>query len=198
MADGKSVKPIRTGVFGGSFNPVHTGHVALARRLRDEAALDEVWLMVSPQNPLKAQASLKSDRVRLMLARKALKGVRGVKASDFEFRLPKPSYTWHTLQALEEAYPDRTFVLLIGADNWTVFPRWYRYEDIIRKYEIVIYPRTGYPVDAASLPEGVRLADTPLEDVSSTEIRKRVGAGLSIDGMVPDNILGDVLIAYGK
>ena len=111
----------RTRIFRGSFNPIHNGHIALAQQLRKEASLDEVWLMVSPQNPLKQESALLADHLRFMMAQKAVEDIEGIVASDFEFHLPKPSYTWHTLLALSQHYPDREFVLMIGGDNWAHF-----------------------------------------------------------------------------
>ena len=180
----------RTGIFGGSFNPIHNGHIALARQLRQLAQLDEVWLMVSPQNPLKQQAGLMADDLRLRLARRALSGEPRIKVSDFEFRLPRPSYTWHTLQALERAYPDRELVLLIGGDNWQHFHRWYRADDILRRYAVVVYPRRGSTI--GDVPKGVQVVKARLLDVSSTEVRRRVRRHQPIDGLVPDAIADDV------
>ena len=154
----------RIGIFGGSFNPIHLGHIALAQAVLRQCALDEVWLMVSPQNPLKRNdADLLDDHLRLEMAQKALEGVEGVKACDYEFRLPKPSYTWNTLQHLSKDYPDYQFSLLIGGDNC----------------EVIAYPRESYP----------GTIDVPLLPVSSTEIRQRVRAGESIEGMVPKAIV---------
>ena len=116
---------IRTGIFGGSFNPIHNGHIILARQLKERAGLDEVWLMVSPHNPLKQHAGLLADEARMEMARKAVEGEAGIVASDYEMQLPRPSYTWNTLQALSREYPDREFVLMIGGDNWKLFDRWY-------------------------------------------------------------------------
>lgn len=162
---------IKTGIFGGSFNPIHNGHISLARQLKEKAGLDEVWLMVSPQNPLKHADDLLSDEARLEMARRALKNEEGIIASDYEMHLPKPSYTWNTLQALSKDYPDREFVLMIGGDNWDLFDRWYRAEDIKTNYEIVVYTRTP--------------GDPGFIDISSTEIRQRIREGKSIRKMVP-------------
>jgi nicotinate-nucleotide adenylyltransferase len=179
------------GIFGGSFNPIHTGHIALAHQLRQLAGLDEVWLMVSPQNPLKqGDSTLLDDRLRLLLARLALHGESGLRASDYEFRLPRPSYTWTTLSRLSDDYPECRFTLLIGADNWQLFPRWYRSADILERYPIVVYPREGSPVDAAMLPAGVTLAaEARLLPVSSTDIRRRVAQQQSVAGLAPRTIL---------
>ena len=162
---------IRTGIFGGSFNPIHNGHIILARQLKERAGLDEVWLMVSPQNPLKQHAGLLADEARMEMARKAVEGEAGIVASDYEMQLPRPSYTWNTLQALSRDYPDREFVLMIGGDNWELFDRWYRAEDIRRHYELVVYTRTP--------------GDPGFIDISSTEIRRRIREGLSIGELVP-------------
>ena len=162
---------IRTGIFGGSFNPIHNGHIILARQLKKQAALDEVWLMVSPQNPLKQQAGLLADESRMAMARKAVEGEEGIMACDYEMHLPRPSYTWNTLQALSHDYPDREFVLMIGGDNWKLFDRWYHAEDIRQHFEIVVYTRTP--------------GDPGFIDISSTEIRRRIREGLSFEDLVP-------------
>ena len=184
------------GIFGGSFNPIHNGHIQLARSLREAAGLDEVWLMVSPQNPLKQQADLLDDDVRLQLARQAVGGEQGILVSDYEFHLPRPSYTWNTLQALERDFPDREFVLMIGGDNWQHFQRWYRADDIIEHYPIVVYPRRDS--DIGSVPPGVKVVEAELLDISSTDIRRRVRQGKTIAGMVPDTILTAVTAYYAR
>ena len=174
---------MKIGLFGGSFNPVHTGHVALARQLLQTLALDEVWLMLSPQNPLKPAGSLLSDHIRLELLQAALQGETGLKACDYELHLPLPSYTWQTLQQLEQDYPQHQFTLLIGADNWVIFHKWFRSDDILRRYPIAIYPRPGIELESSQLPEHVRLIDATLLDISSTAIRQRIALGQSISGM---------------
>ena len=167
---------MKIGIFGGSFNPIHTGHVALAQAVLKQCELDEVWLMVSPQNPLKQQSDLLDDSLRFEMAQKALEGINGVKACDYEFRLPKPSYTWNTLQQLSKDFPDHRFCLLIGGDNWAHFERWRHWKDILRHYDVIVYPRDEF---AGTI-------DLPLINVSSTEIRQKVRAGERISGLVPE------------
>lgn len=209
------------GIFGGSFNPIHVGHIALAKSLRQQAGLDEVWFLVSPQNPFKTAATdLLDDRLRYQLTAEALKDEPGLVASDYEFRLPKPSYTWHTLQALSHDYPDVAFTLLIGGDNWAAFDKWYHADDIMANYPIVVYPREGSQIktnspitpinpinpisptspinpstpitptspSSPSSPKRVTIVNTPLLNISSTEIRHRIAKGESIQGLVPDSI----------
>ncbi len=176
---------IKTGIYGGSFNPIHNGHIAIARAMTTLAGLDEVWLVVSPHNPLKPAGTLLADDKRLLMAQTAVSDIPGVMASDYEFHLPRPSYMWNTLQSLSRDYPDRDFTLLIGADNWAVFSRWYRAADIMTHYPICIYPRTGYPIDTTSLPPTVRLVDTGLYDISSTQVREMVAQRRDITALVP-------------
>lgn len=185
-------RKIKTGIYGGSFNPIHNGHIALARHLLHEAELDEIWFVVSPQNPFKVQQQLLADDKRLRLVRQALAPYPQLVASDFEFSLPRPSYMWHTLQGMSAQWPDRELHLIIGADNWLCFDRWYHADDIRRTYPIIIYPRQGYNITAADLPQGVRLVNTPLYNVSSTEIRADIAAGRDISGKVPCTILSEV------
>ena len=173
------------GLFGGSFNPIHNGHVRLAKSLLQEAALDEVWFLVSPQNPFKQDQQLLDDDKRLQLVRLALTEETQLMASDFEFHLPKPSYTWNTLQALEQEYPERKFTLLIGGDNWEAFDKWYRYEDILKRYPIIVYPREGSKVpDVKFQGSEIQIVETPLINISSTQIRQRLHEGKSVRGLV--------------
>lgn len=177
----------KVGIFGGSFNPIHTGHIALAKSLCQQAGLDEVWLMVSPMNPFKKEATdLLTDKLRLKMAEQAIAHEPKLKACDYEFHMPKPSYTWHTLQALSQDFPHVSFTLLIGGDNWASFDKWFHHEDILNHYPIVVYPRKG--CDIGKVPSGVTIVETPLLNISSTEIRQRIKEGKSIHGMVPDCI----------
>lgn len=177
----------KVGIFGGSFNPIHTGHIALAKSLCQQAGLDEVWLMVSPMNPFKKEATdLLTDKLRLEMAEQAIADEPKLKACDYEFHMPKPSYTWNTLQALSQDFPHVSFTLLIGGDNWASFDKWFHHEDILNHYPIVVYPRKG--CDIGKVPSGVTIVETPLLNISSTEIRQRIKEGKSIHGMVPDCI----------
>ena len=179
---------IKTGIFGGSFNPIHNGHISLARQLKEKVGLDEVWLMVSPQNPMKQQVDLLSDETRIQMARLALEHETHIVASDYEMHLPKPSYTWLTLQALSRDYPDRQFVLMIGGDNWTIFDKWYHADDILQHFQVVVYPRRDEQSVKKDLPANVTIVEAELLDISSTEIRQRIREGRSIQKLVPRSV----------
>ena len=171
-----------TAIYGGSFNPIHTGHTQLAQWLVDQGYADELWFLVSPLNPLKQEASstLLPDDVRLRLAQLAVPQSRRspLRVSDFELSQPRPSYMAHTLEALRRRYPRRHFVLLIGADNWLTFDRWYQPDDILAHHPILVYPREGYPIDPTQLPPTVTLLpDAPLFPTSSTAIRTAIHEG---------------------
>ena len=170
----------KVGVYTGSFNPVHIGHLALANYLCEYEGLDEVWFMVSPRNPFKQECELMDDALRLELVRLAVEGYPKFQASDFEFHLPRPSYTVHTLEALRQSYPAHDFHYIMGADNWASFTRWYEWKRILDENPILIYPRPGYPVQEEALPAHVRLVSSPVFEVSSTFIRQALREGKDI------------------
>ena len=167
----------KIGIYGGSFNPVHFGHVGLAKWVIENTDLDELWLLVSPNNPLKPAGILAPEEERLAAVREAIKDIPHVKASDFEFSLPRPSYTANTLRELQKAYPEHEFTLVIGEDNLAIFDQWREYEYIASNFRIFVYPRKGSMTiedcrlkieDFRSL---VFLKNAPLFDISSTQIR---------------------------
>ena len=182
------------GIYGGSFNPVHFGHVGLAKWVIENTDLDELWLMVSPNNPLKPANLLAPEGERLAAVSKAVKDIPHVKASDFEFYLPRPSYTANTLRELQKAYPDADFTLIIGEDNIAIFDRWREYEFILANFRIFVYPRrenlsddgltakrsnspqdglTTQWSDSIAVKEIRYLSGAPLFDISSTQIRNQ-------------------------
>lgn len=178
----------QVGIFGGSFNPIHIGHLALANYLCEFAGLDEVWFMVSPLNPLKQREELLSNEQRLELVRLAIGDYSRFQASDFEFHLPLPSYTIHTLRNLRKDFPHKDFRLIIGSDNWQVFHRWHEWESILAENKILVYPRPGYPVQADDLPSQVQLVDAPLLDISSTFVRQSMQKGKDIRFFLPEAV----------
>jgi len=171
---------IKTGIFGGTFNPIHIGHLALANYICEFEALDELWFLVTPQNPLRKGSKFLDDNKRLELVKLAIEGYPKFVASDFEFHLPKPSYSIDTIDELKKAYPDREFVLVIGADNWLIFDRWKDYQRIIDENEIWIYPRPGSVVNKTTLPPSVKLTNVPEIDICSTFIRDGLKNGKDI------------------
>lgn len=168
---------MKIGIYGGSFNPVHFGHIGLAQWVLRHTDLDEVWLMVSPNNPLKAADTLADENKRLWDVEKAIAGMPGLRASDFEFNLPRPSYTANTLRELNKAYPEHEFTLIMGEDNLLIFKRWREWEYILNTFRIMVYPRhSATPKndqDSINRDQVIFLADAPYFDISSTEIRKK-------------------------
>ena len=173
---------MRIGIYGGSFNPIHNGHTRLSQEIVAQGIVDELWLMVSPLKPLKqdVSADIAEYDHRLTMAKLATQELDGVTASDFERHLPLPSYTIHTLHALSAAYPEHDFSLIVGADNWERFPHWYNADEIVSQYNIYVYRRPHITIDEASLPPTVRIVDTPLFDISSTQIREAARRGESL------------------
>lgn len=180
----------RIGIFSGSFDPVHTGHMMLASYLAQSNWLDEVWMLVTPRNPLKPNGTVASDIDRLEMCRRAAEPIPGCRVSDFEFSLPQPSYTCNTLHALSDKYPDCQFSLIIGSDNWQIFHQWWHHDEIIKEFGVIIYPRPGYDIATDKLPTGVKVAqDVPMALISSTFIRKYLKDGHRLNYFVPAKAL---------
>lgn len=178
----------KTGIFSGSFNPIHIGHLALANWLCEFEELDEIWFLITPQNPLKQSHDLMDDQLRLEMAQAAIGDYHKFKVSDFEFYLPKPTYTIHTLQALKEHYPGFLFHLIIGADNWSLFAQWKNYQDIIDNHPILVYPRKGFEINIPKMYSNVRAVNAPLIEVSSTFIRDSYKKGKDIRFFLPEEV----------
>ena len=181
---------MKIGIFGGSFDPIHTGHAIIAQHIIDSGVVDRLWFMVSPLNPLKANKVRQvADTDRLRMVEMVSRTMEGVETSAFEFTMPKPSYTIDTLNALREKFPDDDFYLVIGGDNWEVFDKWRNSEEILSRYHVLIYPRLGYEVIIPDeLNDRVKLVDAPIIELSSTQIRERLANGHSVRYYVPDEV----------
>jgi nicotinate-nucleotide adenylyltransferase len=176
------------GLFFGSYNPVHVGHMILANHIVEHSHLKQVWMVVSPHNPLKQKSSLANDHDRLHLLRLAIGDNLNLKASDVEFSLPKPSYTIDTLTYLEEKYPGKKFSLIMGADNISTLEKWKNYELLLERHTIYVYHRPGYDLGAFGNHSSVKLIEAPLLDISATFIRQSIKDGKSIQYLVPDKV----------
>ncbi len=177
------------GILGGSFNPVHIGHIILADYIVQFTDITQVWLMLSPLNPLKENPEqLISDRHRLKMLRIATERNPRLKPCDIELSMPQPSYSINSLNRLQELHPDKKFSLIIGSDNWLVFDRWRSHEEILRNYAPIVYPRPGYDIGAKALPENVTLVNAPTLDISSTFIRKAIAEDLDMQNFMPKGV----------
>lgn len=179
---------MKIGIYGGSFNPIHFGHTGLALWVVNNTDLDEVWLMVSPNNPLKDASILVDEQKRLAAAKEAigdgrLASGKRIIVSDFEFTLPRPNYTANTLRELQKQYPQHEFTLIIGEDNLEIFPKWREYTYLLENFRILVYPRKGseksveqmmQELETAHIKEVQLLANAPYFEISSTELRKNL------------------------
>ncbi len=179
---------MKIGLFFGSFNPVHTGHMIIANYMATQADLQQVWLVVSPQNPLKLKATLANDYDRLHLVQLAIGGNPLLRASNIEFNLPKPSFTIDTLAYLKEKHPEKQFVLIMGGDNLATIHKWKNYELLLRDYEIYLYKRPKYDLGEFQNHPNIRHFDAPLLDISATYIRDCLKEKKSVQYLVPDAV----------
>ena len=180
---------MRIAIFSGSFNPVHNGHLAIAREALAQGATDELWFLVSPQNPLKKNTDLIDEEQRLKMVELAIENEQGMQASDFEFHLPRPSFTIRTLERLRITYPHHQFSLLIGGDNLAIIHKWLEYQRIINEFGLIVYPRPGFQNSNASQFPNTTFISAPLIDISATEIREKLKKGESITDLVPEKVI---------
>jgi len=179
---------LKIGLFFGSFNPVHVGHMIIANYMATHTDLDQVWMVVSPHNPLKPKTTLAKDHDRLHLVQLAIGDNKLLWASNIEFSLPKPSYTIDTLAFLKDKYPDRQFVLIMGGDNLATITKWKNYEILLRDYEIYLYRRPNYDLGEFGNHPSIRQFDAPTLDISATYIRQCIKEGKSVQYLLPDAV----------
>ena len=181
----------KIGLFFGSFNPIHIGHLILANYILENSDMDELWFVVSPQNPFKDKKSLLTDHNRLDMVQLAVKNYPKMRASNVEFSLPKPSYTIDTLTYLKEKYPNYSFALIMGEDNLDSLPKWKNAEKLMSDYQIIVYPRTfeGEKKDGEYLQhENISMVNTPIIELSATEIRNMIKEGKNVRPMLPPEV----------
>ena len=179
------------GLFFGSFNPVHTGHLIIANHILNETGLEKIWLIISPLNPFKNDNSLLEEYARLDLVKAAIENDKTVVASDVEFQLSRPSFTINTLNYLKENYPENKFSIIMGSDSFQSLHLWKNFESIIRHYKILIYRRPGYEIENRMNAQ-IEILDAPLLEISSTEIRKLIKRGKSIRYLVPEKVREEI------
>jgi nicotinate-nucleotide adenylyltransferase len=180
---------MKIGLFFGSFNPIHIGHLIIANYMANHTSLDKVWLVVSPHNPLKEKKDLIQVYDRLEMAKLAIEEAENISVSDVELKLPQPSYTIDTLTHLRELYPEHEFILIMGADNLKSLKKWKNYELILRDYHIYIYPRPGFENYELQNHPAVTITKTPLMELSSTFIRKAIADDKNVQFFLPDKVI---------
>lgn len=183
---------MKIGLYFGSFNPIHHGHLIIANYMAQETDLDQVWFVVSPQNPLKPSNGLLNEYHRLYLVQTAIKAEPLLKVSDIEFRLPKPSYTVNTLAYLQEKYPSHQFAIIMGSDSFQNLERWKNYEYLLRHYPIFVYKRPGHEVVNTFNTGNITIMKAPMLEISATHIRKNIKEGKSIRYLVPDTVMDEI------
>lgn len=179
---------MKTGLFFGSFNPVHVGHMIIASHMLEYTELEEVWMVVSPQSPFKEKKSLAPDYDRLHLVKEAIGDHPHLKASNIEFNLPQPSYTVDTLTYLKEKYPSKAFSLIMGGDNLASFHKWKNYEQILEHHKIFVYKRPNHEDHLFKDHQRIIFADAPMLNISASYIRAALKEGKSIQYLVPERV----------
>ena len=174
-----------TGLYFGTFNPVHIGHMAIANYIVEYAGIDQLWFVVSPQNPFKNKMNLLDDYQRLEMVHRAIDDDPRFRASNIEFGLPKPSYTIDTLTYLKEQYPGHRFKIIMGSDNLEKFHKWKNYESIVGNYGIIVYPRPGFDPKSIGLHQNITICEAPQMDISSTFIRNAIKQGKDMRHFIP-------------
>lgn len=182
---------MKIGLYFGSFNPIHVGHLIIANHILNETAIEKIWFIVSPHNPFKINHTLLNEYDRIHLARIATEDDNRIKVSDIEFGLPRPSYTVDTLAYLEEKYPEHHFSIIMGSDSFQNLPKWKNAEVIIRRYEIYIYKRPGFAIDN-SFGAKAQVVDAPLLQISATQIRQLIRDGKSVRYLLPDKVREEI------
>jgi nicotinate-nucleotide adenylyltransferase len=180
-------------LFFGSFNPIHVGHLIIAETILLEREIDQVWFVVSPQNPFKNPESLLSEHSRFYLTQIATEDNANFKVSNIEFSLPKPSYTIDTLNYLAEKYPEKKFSILIGGDNLSSFHKWKNYEKILANHRIYVYKRPAADLSQVIQHDNIHLLDVPLMEISSSLIRERIKNKRSIKYLVTENVEEEIV-----
>lgn len=182
---------MKIGLYFGSFNPIHIGHLIIASHLLNETHLDKIWFVVSPQNPFKKEESLLDEYHRLQLVRLAIEDDKRMKASDIEFRLPKPSYTINTLTYLDEKYPTYEFAIIMGSDSLQNIHKWKNYQAIIKNYPIHVYKRPGFEIEN-KVKAKLHVIEAPLLQISASQIRQLIKNKKSVRYLVPDKVLEEI------
>jgi nicotinate-nucleotide adenylyltransferase len=182
---------MKVGLYFGSFNPIHTGHLIIANHVLNETELKKIWFVVSPQNPFKQNNSLLNEFDRLHLVRLAVEDNSKIKVTDIEFGLPKPSYTINTLTHLSEKYPEHEFCIIMGSDSFQNLDKWKNYEAIVKNYALYVYSRTGFEIRNTHKAR-LTVLDAPLIQISATQIRELIKKGKSIRYLVPENVREEI------
>lgn len=182
---------MKIGLYFGSFNPVHIGHLIIASFVADNSDAEQVWFVVSPQNPFKKSSALLNEYHRLYLVQIAIENNLKFRTSDIEFKLPRPSYTIDTLVYLQEKYPQHEFAIIIGSDSLENIPRWKNSELLIKSFSFYVYQRPGFEVKLPVLPN-ITLLKAPLLEISSTYIRNAIQIGKSIKYLVPERVMEEI------